>query len=120
MKPGGRTAWMLRETRKRKKNIGLYIDGALNTKGSRAGVFLLSPEGFSIEYALRLSFPTTNNKAEYKAMLASLGLAKALKAKNFKIFSDSQLVVMQVTGKYEAKDEKMIRHLEIIRQMMRY
>lgn len=55
---------------------------------------LLSPKGFSIKYALKLSFPTNNNEVEYESMLAGLGLVKALRAKKLKIFNDSQLMVM--------------------------
>ena len=51
-------------------------------------------------------------------MLAGLRLAKALRAKKLKVFSDSQLVIMQVIGKYEAKEEKMIKYLQMVRVMM--
>ena len=63
----------------------LYFDGASKTKSSGAGLVLQNPEGFTVEYALKLDFPTTNNEAEYEALIAGLGLAKALRAKNVKI-----------------------------------
>ena len=44
----------------------LYFDGASKTKMSGAGLVLQSPEGFLVEYALKLDFPTTNNEAEYE------------------------------------------------------
>jgi hypothetical protein len=48
----------------------LYIDGASSAEGSGAGLILFSPEGKEITYALRLNFASTNNEAEYEAMLA--------------------------------------------------
>lgn len=62
----------------------LYFDGTLKTKSSGAGLVLQSPDGFIIEYALKLDFPTTNNKAEYDVLIAGLGLAESLRVKNLK------------------------------------
>ena len=98
----------------------LYFDRASKTKTSGAGLVLQSPEGFTIEYALKLDFPTTNNEAEYEALRAGLGLAKALRAKNVKIIGDSRLVISQVNGKYESRDETMMKYLRIVRAIITY
>ena len=66
----------------------LYFDGASKTKTSGAGLVLQNPEGFTVEYALNLDFPTTNNKVEYEALIAGIGLAKALRVKNKQICGD--------------------------------
>ena len=95
----------------------LYFDGASKTKSSGAGLVLQSPEGFTFEFALKLDFPTTNNGAKYKALIAGLGLAKALRAKNVKICGDSRLVISQVNGEYEARDEIMMKDLVKVRAM---
>ena len=42
-----------------------------------AGVVLLSPEGDVVECMIRLDFPTTNNEAEYEALVAGIDLARA-------------------------------------------
>ncbi|GAA0149212.1 hypothetical protein LIER_36886 [Lithospermum erythrorhizon] len=42
----------------------LYVDGARNENGLAAGVLIRGPDGVTMEYALRYTFPTTNNKAE--------------------------------------------------------
>ena len=47
----------------------VYVDGAANQKGSGVGLVLVSPEKITIERSLRLGFLTTNNEAEYKALL---------------------------------------------------
>ena len=53
----------------------LSVDGASNAQGSRAGLILTSPEGIDIEYALRFGFHSSNNEAEYEAVIAGLNLA---------------------------------------------
>ena len=47
----------------------------------------------------------TNNVAEYSAMIAALRAAEALGAGEVNIFSDSQLMVRQMTGRYRVKNE---------------
>lgn len=49
----------------------LYEQG-LNEEGSGAGLILVSPEGMELTYAVRLDFPSTNNEAEYEALLAGI------------------------------------------------
>nr|GEZ16732.1 reverse transcriptase domain-containing protein [Tanacetum cinerariifolium] len=53
----------------------LFIDGASNSKGSGAGLFLISPSDIEFTYALCLNFTRTNNEAEYKALLAGIRMA---------------------------------------------
>ncbi|GKC02426.1 reverse transcriptase domain-containing protein [Tanacetum coccineum] len=49
----------------------LYTDGASNSDISGAGLMLIDPEGKEYTYALCFEFETTNNEAEYKALLAA-------------------------------------------------
>uniref|UniRef100_A0A2N9EL41 RNA-directed DNA polymerase n=1 Tax=Fagus sylvatica TaxID=28930 RepID=A0A2N9EL41_FAGSY len=89
------------------------IDGS-STKGSGGiGIVLKSPEGDTIKQAVRLQYPTTNNEAEYEALLAGLKMAKALGATELDVLSDSQLVVGQVNVDYEAKEGRMQRYLHL-------
>ncbi|KAM2226104.1 hypothetical protein EV1_019739 [Malus domestica] len=64
-----------------------------------------------MEYALRFKFKASNNEAEYEALLVGLRLAKHLGIKRNDIFSDSQLVVNQVTNNFDAKDSSMAAYL---------
>ncbi|XP_074342468.1 uncharacterized protein LOC141680034 [Apium graveolens] len=70
------------------------------------------------EYALKLDFPNTNNEAEYEALIAGLGLAKAVRAKNLKVCGDSRLVVAQVNGEFEAKDDTMAKYLRVVKGIL--
>ena len=72
-----------------------------------AKVVLISPKGETLKYAVILQFPTTNNEIEYEALLTGLSLVKALGAKSLIVQADSQLVIGQAKGDYEAKEERM-------------
>jgi len=50
---------------------------------------------------------TTNNVAEYRAILKGLEVAFKKGAKSADCFLDSELVVKQLRGEYRIKDEKM-------------
>ncbi|KAL6343252.1 hypothetical protein AAG906_022168 [Vitis piasezkii] len=62
--------------------------------GSGVGLLLQSPIGEQLEQAIRLGFPTSNNEAEYEAILSGLDLALALSVSRLRVYSDSQLVRM--------------------------
>ena len=47
-----------------------------------ARVVIQTPVGGKIERMIRLDFPTTNNEAEYEALVAGLDLAKAVGAED--------------------------------------
>ena len=85
----------------------VYVDGALNQRGSRVGLVPISPEKVIIEKSLRLGFSTTNNEAEYEALMMGMVMVQKMGGKSIKVFSDSRLVVGQVKGEFEAEDERM-------------
>ena len=95
----------------------LHVDGSSNVRGSGLGLVLTSPQGEKIEQAIRCGFKATNNEAEYEAMIAGLGLAKEMGAKRINVFSDSQLVVNQMQGSYQARDSKMTAYLEKTKEL---
>ena len=55
-------------------------------------------EGDEIECMVRLDFPTTNNEAEYEALVVGLDLAKAAGATSMMVYCDSQVITSQVNG----------------------
>ncbi|XP_021812768.1 uncharacterized protein LOC110755796 [Prunus avium] len=89
----------------------LHVDGSANQQGCGAGLVLTAPDGAKMEYAIRFSFRTSNNEAEYEALLAGLRLAKSMGTKQVSIHSDSQLFVNQVTADFAAKDASMTAYL---------
>ncbi|GKV17031.1 hypothetical protein SLEP1_g27587 [Rubroshorea leprosula] len=95
----------------------LYVDGAANIEGSGAGAVLLGPDGFKSEHALRFQFQTTNNAAEYEALIYGSKLASELKVQNIQVFSDSQLVVGQVRGSCEIRDPQLGRYASVVNKL---
>ncbi|KAK0573154.1 hypothetical protein LWI29_003713 [Acer saccharum] len=97
----------------------LHVDGSSNTHGSRAGIVITTPEGDSVECAMRFDFKATNNQAEYEALLASLRVCIALGANELEIYNDSQVVVNQVLDEYQAREEHMIAYLDIAKRLLK-
>ena len=89
----------------------VYVDGAVNQKGSEVGIVLISPDKITIEKSLRLDFLAINNEAEYEALLMGMTMVQKMGGKAIKIFSNSRLVVGQVKREFEARDERMQRYL---------
>ena len=93
----------------------VYVDGALNQKSSGVGLVLMSPEKVVIEKSLRLDFSATNNEAKFEALLVGMAMVQRIGRKSIKLFSDSRLVVGQVRGEFEAKDERMQGYLSQVK-----
>nr|XP_027061968.1 uncharacterized protein LOC113688359 [Coffea arabica] len=94
----------------------LFVDGASSKEGSGTGLLLISPTGEELTYALRFDFPASNNEAEYEALLTGLRIAHQMGITAIRVRSDSQLVVLQVLGEYEAKEEVMKKYLAKVRE----
>ena len=75
----------------------------------------MSPEKVVIEKSLRLDFSVTNNEAEYEALLEEMVMIQRMGGKSIKLFSNSRLVVGQVRGEFEAKDERMQGYLNQVK-----
>ncbi|XP_071914056.1 uncharacterized protein [Coffea arabica] len=94
----------------------LFVDGVSSKERSGAGLLLTSPTGEELTYALRFDFPASNNEAGYEALLTGLRIAHQMGITAIKIRSDSQLVVHQVRGEYEAKEDVMKKYLVKVRE----
>nr|GFA68702.1 reverse transcriptase domain-containing protein [Tanacetum cinerariifolium] len=89
----------------------LFTDEASSSKGSEAGLVLISPSSAEYTYALRLNFTNMNNEAEYEALLAGLHMARKMKVQNIDVKVDSKLVVSQINGSYVASSTSIIKYL---------
>ena len=95
----------------------VYVNGATNQRRSRVGLVLVSPEKITIEKSLRLGFLATNNEAKYEVLLMGMTVVQKMGGKVVEIFSDSRLVVDQVKGESEARDERMQGYLSQVRHL---
>ncbi|KAL0457061.1 UNVERIFIED_CONTAM: polyprotein [Sesamum latifolium] len=89
----------------------LHVDGSSTAQGSGAGIVITTPQGEDLVFAIKFDFKASNNEAEYEALVIGLRMAHETEAKHLLAYSDSQLVVKQVEGTYEAKEESMIQYL---------
>jgi ribonuclease HI len=95
----------------------IYVDGLSTKKNGGAGVLLISPNGEKLSSSLRLEFRTTNNEAEYEAVIAGLGMALELGAESVDIRSNSQVIMGHIRDEFEAKGEKMKMYLSKVQHM---
>ena len=95
----------------------VYVDGTANQRESEVGLVLVSPEKITIKKSLRLGFSTINNKAEYEALLMGMTIVQRMGKKAVEMFSDLRLVVGQVKGELEARDERMQGYLSQIKHL---
>ncbi|XP_073136943.1 uncharacterized protein [Henckelia pumila] len=96
----------------------VYVDGSSTSIGSGAGIVVESPQGDKFQYVIKFLFPATNNEAKYEAFIMGIKLALSVGAKILKIHSDSQLIVSQVNGNYEAKEDKMLEYLTQVNELL--
>ncbi|KFK29385.1 hypothetical protein AALP_AA7G126600 [Arabis alpina] len=95
----------------------LHVDGSSSKSSYGIGIRLTSPTGEILEQSFRLGFKASNNEAEYEAILAGIRLARAFNIEEISVFSDSQLVVNQFSGKYATKDERMEACLGLAKEL---
>ena len=96
----------------------IHTDGSSNQHIKGAGVVIQTPERDKIECMIRLDFPTTNNEAKYKALVAGLDLAKAAGAENMIVHYDSQVIMKQINSDYECRNERMKKYLEEVKNQI--
>ena len=80
-------------------------------------IILISPEGDIIQDAIKYGFRAMNNEVEYEALIVGFSLAKDMGIQKLDVHSDSQLVVNQLLGTYQARDAKMISYLAHVKKL---
>ena len=88
-----------------KETIIMYTDGGSRGNPGPAGIGVYI-ETLDKKYGEYIG-ETTNNDAEYQALIKGLELAKELKAKQVDCFLDSELVVKQMRQEYKVKDKDL-------------
>ncbi|XP_011069634.1 uncharacterized protein LOC105155457 [Sesamum indicum] len=96
----------------------LHVDGSSIINNGGAGILIERPGGIEMEVAVRLSFLTINNKAKYEALILGLELALEAGAQILEVFTDSQLVAMQIEGTYETREKSMGAYLKKTKDLM--
>ena len=79
-----------------------YIDGGSRGNPGDAGIGVYFPGTVRIAEYLGAG---TNNFAEYSALLTALRFAVFSRCEELEVFADSELVVKQIKGEYQVKNE---------------
>ena len=78
----------------------MYFDGASAQNSTGEGIVLISPANENIHLSYKLDFKTTNNVAEYKALLLGVKVAKEMGIMCVNIFGDVDLIIQQVNNTF--------------------
>jgi ribonuclease HI len=87
----------------------LHVDGGArgNPGPAAIGVVVSEPEGEVVTTLSDTIGETTNNVAEYRALLRGIELAAEYGAREIQVINDSELVARQLTGVYKVKHPAM-------------
>jgi ribonuclease HI len=89
--------------------VVVHVDGGArgNPGPAAAACVIASADGASLGEHAELLGHTTNNVAEYRALLLGLERARELGADEIEVIGDSELIAKQVRGEYKVKNESM-------------
>ena len=95
------------------KEIRVFTDGASRGNPGKSGIGIVIKDASAKILTTYKEFigEESNNSAEYKALIKSIDIIKSLN-QNFSLiqfFSDSELIVRQITGKYKIKNQNLIK-----------
>jgi ribonuclease HI len=91
-----------------RREASAWIDGAARGNPGEAGFGVVFEEDGDREEILGFLGRTTNNVAEYAALVAALTWAAERRIEKLRLHSDSQLVVRQLTGVYRVKAPHLV------------
>jgi ribonuclease HI len=91
------------------KKLIIYTDGGSrgNPGPAAIGAVLNSELGERVAEVSEYIGKTTNNQAEYRAVVAAIEKAKNLGAEELDFFLDSELVVKQLKREYKVRDKDL-------------
>ena len=92
----------------------MFFDGAVNVYGNGAGAVIISPDKKQYPVAVKLHFECTNNTTEYEACILGLEAALELKIGKIDVYGDSMLIICQVKGEWQTKEEKLRPYQEYL------
>jgi ribonuclease HI len=102
-------AEVVEKAAERPPRVCLYTDGAArgNPGPAGAGAVIISPAGHIMAKLGKFLGESTNNVAEYTGLILGLKRAKAMGIKELDVFSDSELLVRQLSGDYAVKADHL-------------
>jgi len=99
-------------------NLVIYTDGASRDNPGHAAIgYWLTDGKNSLELKGEYIGVTTNNQAEYRALIKALKQARKYKALEVKCYSDSNLMVNQLKGEWKVKDPQLMDYFNEIKTL---
>jgi len=97
----------------------VYADGASrgNPGPAAIGWVIVTSDGIVTEGSERIG-DTTNNRAEYEALVRALEVADGYGFDTVDVRSDSELLVKQVTGEYDVNDPDLREYRVEVRSLL--
>lgn len=87
--------------------LKIFTDGGARGNPGPGGIgVVIKYDNKVLEFSEFIGY-STNNQAEYKAVILALEEAKKLEAKEIDFYLDSELVVNQLNRKYKIKNEEL-------------
>jgi ribonuclease HI len=85
-----------------------------------AGIVLTSPKNDQLRYVLQIHFDASNNVAEYEALVHRLKVSKDIGIRWIICFGDSDLVIQQCSGIWDAHAANLASYRLLVKQMSGY
>lgn len=103
------------------EEVTVHIDGGSrgNPGEAGAGAYFQDRAGAPLQSIARYIGRATNNTAEYQALLIALARAREAGVKHLRVFSDSELLVNQVNGRYRTTVPHLQQFLQEAIRLMR-
>ncbi|MDN5332272.1 MAG: ribonuclease [Tepidanaerobacteraceae bacterium] len=103
------------------ERLKVYVDGASrgNPGNAGIGIVMLDENGNVVKEMSDYIGQTTNNIAEYTALVTALKEALEMGCEEIEVFSDSELMVKQINGEYQIKNEGIRRLYSQVAQLVK-
>lgn len=108
---------------KRFEELHVYVDGAArgNPGPAAIGVVVLTRHDRRVAAFGETIGETTNNYAEYTALVHALRLLSVFEVDRLRLFTDSELMAQQVKGEYRVKEQTLRSlHAQVMSMLRRY
>jgi ribonuclease HI len=95
----------------------MYFHCSLKLQGAGAGILFIAPGGEQLKYALQLLFPSSNNAAEYEALVHGLSIAVSLDIKKLMVYGDLLVVISQINKDWDCSTNSMGKYCAVVRKL---
>ncbi|XP_074356687.1 uncharacterized protein LOC141696445 [Apium graveolens] len=96
----------------------LHFDGAVNNNGAGAEIVLVTLEGHHLMSVIHFKFYVTNNDVEFEALINGLKIDLEVGVVNLIARSDSELVVNQVNGGFQARGPRTELYMNGVQRLL--